>query len=185
MELSCNDPEYQDELSNTIIWDREKYNNASIDEIRKDFRREMLIPEMGDDESEPDDDTATQDRKDELYRQKQAELEVELGDEALWGEVNGSYCLLIDDEVLQSILNAPEPAEGMRTKRGKYEYIGFVKVVTVYERSSRNEHWPGWGKVDFRLLWWLYDNDEIERHARTPDRGRQGVYELPVINGDL
>jgi hypothetical protein len=35
-----------------MVWDREKFNNASIDEIRKDFRRELLIPEMGDDEIE-------------------------------------------------------------------------------------------------------------------------------------
>ncbi|EED20845.1 hypothetical protein TSTA_080780 [Talaromyces stipitatus ATCC 10500] len=185
MELSCKDPGYRDELSNIVVWDREKFNNASIDEIRKDFRREMLIPEMGDDEIKSDDDAATEDRKQDLYCQKQAELAEELGDEALWGEVNGSYCLLIDDEVFQSILNAPEPAKGMKMKWGTYEYIGFVKVVTVYERSFRNEHWPGWGKIDFRLLWWLRGEDEIEREAPVPLPEREGVYELPVITGDL
>jgi hypothetical protein len=184
MELSCKDPDYRDELSNIVIWDREKFNNASIDDIWKDFRREMLIPEMGDDEIKFDNDAATKNRKTNLYCQKQEELAEELGDDALWGDVNGSYCLLIDDDVFQSILNAPAPAKGMKMKWGEYEYIGFVKIVTGYARSLRNEHWPGWGKIDFRLLWWLCDHDEIEQEARVPRPRREGVYELPIITGD-
>lgn len=42
MELSCDNPAYRDELSNAVIWDREKYNNASINEIRKDFGENCL-----------------------------------------------------------------------------------------------------------------------------------------------
>lgn len=61
----------------------------------------------------------------------------------------------------------------------------YVKIVTIYERSLRNEHWPGWGRVDFRLLWWLLGEDEIEVWAPVPDPQREGVYELPVITGDL
>lgn len=181
MELSCKDPTYRDELSNVVVWDREKFNNASIDEIRKDFKRELLIPEMGDDEINWGDDYETETRKYERRCQREAELAVELGDDALAGEVTDSYCLLIDDEVFQSILNAPEPADRLKWEYGEH----YVKIVTIYEKSLRNKHWPGWGRVDFRLLWWLRDHDEIERWAPVPDPQREGVYELPVITGDL
>ena len=168
MRLSCKDRAYREALSNIVIWDREKFNNASIDDIRKDFRREMFIPEMGDDDFADDDDAATSERKIVIYNQKLEELAEELGDDALFGEVNGPYCLLIDDEVFQSILNAPEPAIGMKINRGQYEHVGYVKVITIDERSSRNEDWPGWGKVDFRLLWWLHGHDEIEKRSSKP-----------------
>ncbi|GAM42341.1 hypothetical protein TCE0_044f16226 [Talaromyces pinophilus] len=180
LELSCKDPAYRDELSNVVVWDREKFNNASIDEIRKDFKRELLIPDMGDDEYSSGDDFETETRKYELYCQREAELAAELGDDALAGEVTSSYCLLIDDEVFQSILNAPEPADRLKWEYGEY----YVKIITIYERSLRNEHWPGWGRIDFRLLWWLRDYDEIEIWAPVPDPQREGVYELPVITGD-
>ncbi|KAL3703856.1 hypothetical protein TMatcc_009545 [Talaromyces marneffei ATCC 18224] len=166
------------ETNSQILWSgiKEKFNNASIDEIRKDFKREMLVPEMGDDELNPDDDGITTARKYELYCQKREELAEELGQECLWGGRS---------MVFQSILNAPEPKEGMKIKWGEYEYIGFVKIVTTYERSLVNEHWPGWGKVDFKLLWWLYNDDEIEIWARSSLPEGEGVYELSVITGDL
>ncbi|GAM39883.1 hypothetical protein TCE0_034r11789 [Talaromyces pinophilus] len=113
IELSYNDLAYRDELSNVVVWDWEKFKNASIDEIRKDFKRELLIPEMGDDEINSDDDYETT-RKYELCCQREAELVVELGDDALAGEVASSFCLLIDDDVFQSILNAPEPADRLK-----------------------------------------------------------------------
>lgn len=181
MELSCEDPDYRDELSNFVVWDREKFNNAPIDEIRKDFKRELLIPEMGDDEFSSGDDFETETRKYDLRCQKEAELAEELGDDTLTGEVTDSYCLLIDNEVFHSILNAPEPAERVKMKYGEH----YVKIVTIYKRSLRNDHWPGWGRIDFRLLWWLRDHDEIETWTPVPNPQREGVYELPVITGDL
>lgn len=80
--------------------------------------------------------------------------------------INFQFCIWIDEEAFQSILNAPEPEEGRWIKKGKYDYIGFVKVITLYESSSRNEEWA---RVDFRYLWWVYDDDEIERKLRTRD----------------
>lgn len=70
MELSCKDQAYREELPNVVIWDRDKFNNASFDDIRKDFKRQLLIPEMGDDEINFEEDTETEARKHELRHQK-------------------------------------------------------------------------------------------------------------------
>jgi hypothetical protein len=69
---------------------------------------------MGDDEINSDDDYETSTRKYELRCQREAELVVELGDDVLAGEVASPFCLLIDDDVFQSILNAPEPADRLK-----------------------------------------------------------------------
>lgn len=77
-------------------------------------KENCLFQKLGDDEFCFDDDFETETRKCNLRCQKEAELVEELGNDALSGEVNEWYCLVIviDDEVFQSILNAPEPAKG-------------------------------------------------------------------------
>lgn len=159
---------YPDSLENTIIWDREKFNNASIDDIRKDFRRELLIPEMGDDEVQYEDDEDTVLRKENLFLQKQEELEAEYGEECSRGEICNEFCIMIDEEVFQSILNAPDPKEV--TKVHPNGIVGYVKVITTYKEAQRGEFWPGWGKADLRWFWWLYNTDELEREFQMPGR---------------
>ncbi|KAF3405201.1 hypothetical protein DPV78_003073 [Talaromyces pinophilus] len=136
MELSCNDPAYRDELSNVVVWDQEKFKNVSIDEIRKDFKRELLILEIGDNKINSNNDYKTSTQKYKLRCQREAELVVELDNDTLAGEITGSFCLLINNDVFQSILNAPEPADRLKWKYGEH----YVKIVRFHERSLRNEY---------------------------------------------
>jgi hypothetical protein len=141
MELGCTDKDYRDELQNIVVWDREKFNQASIDEVRNDFKREMLIPEMGEDDFNSDNDSTTRDQKLVLYYQKIEELTEEYSKEALFGEINFQFCLLIDDKVFQSILNAPEPIEGRELPYYKNKIVSFIKLITLYKSSERIEDW--------------------------------------------
>lgn len=41
-----------DELFNVVIWDQEKFNKASIQDVQREFRKEMLITEINENEDD-------------------------------------------------------------------------------------------------------------------------------------
>jgi hypothetical protein len=92
-------------------------------------------------------------------------------------------CILIDDEVLQSILNAPAtPKEASKIRPKEFESIGYVKVVDLQSGPGSGADYPGWMTVDLTCLWYIYGLDDLEAEYpyKDPKTGKRIVY-----TGDL
>ncbi|PCG93360.1 Hypothetical protein PENO1_083970 [Penicillium occitanis (nom. inval.)] len=93
---------------------------------------------------------------------------------------NFTFCVLIDEEVLQSILAAPAtPKEAAKIFPKKwFESIGYVKVVDRQSGPGSSDDYPGWMTVDLTCLWEIYGMDDLESQYpyEDPRTGKRIVY---------
>lgn len=99
------------------------------------------------------------------------------------------FCLLIDEDVLRSLIDAPEPVaqnsvSDKEVAENKVGNPGYIKVIdrsfdTTEEPASRDRNdYPGWMKASLDCLWMLYDIAEMELECpyRNDDTGEFPVW---------
>lgn len=110
------------------------------------------------------------------------------------GPLKREFCLIVDENVLRSLVDAPEPV--VQRGVGDEEEVagnqvgnpGYVKVVdqlfdTTEELASRDrEDYTGWMKASLDCLWMLYDLAEMELEC--PYQNEE-TGEFPVWDGGL
>lgn len=142
-----------EEMVHVVFNDRTKFDGMTLRQVRMDFRKKLGLPAVDEDE---DEDDASDD-----------------GHEGwtLPGDIKFECCILIDTEVLQSIMNAPTPkeAENAAAEMGPQHCVGYVKAVDQVSGPQSGESYPGWMKVDLTCLWDLYYIDDLESQYPYPD----------------
>jgi hypothetical protein len=133
---------------NVILEDKERWDGASVAQIRKDFKD--LIASRG----------------------------------ARIGEVVPRYsvCLVIDQQCLDSIMNAFEdPEESMH---GGGPWMGFITMIDPMFVPGNFDGYFGFMRVEINRLWWLtvQFNSSFSMRDICP-RVQPG--KIPVYNGDL
>jgi hypothetical protein len=161
--------------SSVIFDDARKFEGMSIRHVRRHWL------EMKDEECEDDEDGESDDESSECSHEDEDEGEQEEERERFLSKnTKFECCILIDDEVLQSILDAPATPEEAHKNGPKspFESIGYVKIVDQQHGPDFSEDYPGWMKVDLTCLWDLYQLDDLESQYpyEDPKTGERLVY---------
>jgi hypothetical protein len=105
----------------------------------------------------------TRKREDDEDEEEKEEEEEDEEEGSLCEKTNFYCCILIDEEVLESILNAPAtPQEADKLSIDFFESVGYVKIIGRQSGPEEGDRYPGWMKVDLTCLWSLYDQDDLE-----------------------
>lgn len=150
--------ELEEDYESVIFDDASKFDGMKIRRVRRHWSAmqgdevDFYDPIHENDEEEEDSD----DDKDE-YEVTEEEIKAFCA-----SNTNRNCCILIDDEVLQSILNAPDSPKKAKKMVSDFKSIGYVKVVDRTPGPSDGGDYPGWMRVDLTCLWKIYVDDELE-----------------------
>jgi hypothetical protein len=175
--------ELEDTYGSVIFNDANIFDRMSIDRVRRHWlAMQGIRGNADDDDDDDDDDDNEEERKDDENDEEKDDFEIseeEIADFRA-DHTNLTFCILIDEEVLQSILSAPAtPKEAAKIFPKKwYESIGYVKVVDLQSGPGSSDDYPGWMTVDLTCLWEIYGWHDLESQYpyKDPRTGKRIVY---------
>lgn len=181
--------ELEDTYGSVLFNDASIFDGMSIDRVRKHW-----LAMQGRKVNSGDDDDGDDEEEEEEEEDEEKEIEDDENDEEedefniLEEEIadfradntNFTFCILIDEEVLQSILGVPAtPREAAKIFPKKwFESIGYVKVVDRQSGPGSSDDYPGWMTADLTCLWEMYGMVDLESQYpyEDPRTGKRIVY---------
>jgi hypothetical protein len=171
--------ELEEDYRSVIFDDASKFDGMKIRRVRRHWCAmggddvDFYDPShVNDEEEEEEEEEDSDDDKDE-YEATEEEVK------AFRANNTNSECILIDDEVLQSILNAPAtPEEARKMPSAWLKDVGYVKVVDQQSGPGSGDNYPGWMRVALTSLWYVYGLDDLEAQYpfKDPKTGKRIVY---------
>lgn len=162
--------------------DRARFNGATIDQVRNAFRHEVMRSTGFD-----GDDLPVGGRK--VRSQNTPEIRRRI-DEDYGGDDNCMFlnahhegCIMIDEEVLQSILQAPSLEEAEAQPQWPFEHsVGHVKIVKADKPDPELAAYDGlgWLRVDLSTVGEMYVDGFISKRSGQVDPLTGAV---PIISG--
>ncbi|RAO68662.1 uncharacterized protein BHQ10_004674 [Talaromyces amestolkiae] len=179
--------ELEDTYGSVLFNDASQFDGMSIDRVRRHWlamQGRKVDPDPDSDADDDDDDDDDDDKVEKSKDDENGEAEFEISQEEIEDfradHTNLEFCILIDEEVLQSILSAPAtPKEAAKIFPKKwFESIGYVKVVDQQSGPGSSHDYPGWMTVDLTCLWEIYGMDDLESQYpyEDPRTGKRIVY---------
>jgi hypothetical protein len=180
--------ELEDTYGSVLFNDASIFDGMSIDRVRRHWlamqgrKVNSGDDDNDDDNEEEEEEQEEEERKDDKNDEEEDEFNIpeeEIADFRA-DNTNFTFCVLIDEEVLQSIMAAPAtPKEAAKIFPKKwFESIGYVKVVDRQSGPGSSDDYPGWMTVDLTCLWEIYGMDDLESQYpyKDPRTGKRIVY---------